>query len=113
MKHIILVVFCILSLFAISYGAELGPSPEKTADALITTGIGQYGGMVVITDATNNCTVKVYDNTVASGRVLDDGICVGATVTCKYLFPWPIPFDRGVYADITSGGTCTYIIYYK
>ena len=108
---IIVAIIALLALFTVCYSAEIYPSAEKTADALIKTGSGTYGGMIVITDATNACTVKVYDNTAASGRVLDDGTCVGATVTCKYLFPWPISFDNGVYADMTTSGTCTFIIF--
>jgi hypothetical protein len=113
MKHIILAAIFILALFTVGYGAEIGPSPEKTADAIITANPGgQYAGMVVLTDGTNNCTVKVYDSaTGADGKVVDDGIC--STYTCKYLFPWPTPYSNGLYVDITTAGTCTYIIYYK
>ena len=116
MKNIIVAVVLVLALFTIGYTAELSSSGEKTADAAIrTTGGGQYGGMVVVTDGTNNCTVKVYDNpSAASGTVLDDGLCVAtASYTCKYLFPWPVPYDKGIYVDITTAGTCYYIIYSK
>ena len=113
---IIVAIIALLALFTVCYSAEIYPSAEKTADASIKTGAGTYGGMIVITDGANACTVKVYDNTTNSGRVLDDGTCPGYVVsgqanTCKGLFPWPISYENGVYADFTTSGTCTYIIF--
>jgi len=116
MKKIVLSLIVFFALFTTCYGVEIYPSTEKTADASIKTGSGSYGGMIVITDGTNACTVKVYDNTTNSGRVLDDGVCSGYIVsgqanTCKYLYPWPVSYSTGVYADMTTSGTCTYIIF--
>jgi uncharacterized protein YraI len=110
MKNLLIAV--VIVLFAtVAYSAEVYPDIERTSDALVKTGTGTYGGMIVIPDGTNNCTVKVYDNTTNSGRVLDDGICTGASYTCKGLYPWPVSYEKGIYVDITTSGTCTYIIF--
>lgn len=110
MKNLLIAV--VIILFAtVAYSAEMYPSIEYTADALVKTGSGTYSGMIVFTSS-NDCTIKVYDNTTNSGRVLDDGVCLATSNTCKGLFPWPISYEKGVYVDITvGGGTCTYIIF--
>lgn len=111
MKNLLIAIIVVLSLVSFSYAAEMYPSAEYTADALIKTGNGTYGGVIVFT-TDNDCTVKVYDNTTNSGRVLDDGTCLATSDTCKGLFPWPISYEKGVYVDITvGGGTCTYMIF--
>jgi hypothetical protein len=115
MKRIVLSLIVFFALFTIGYSAEVSMSAAKTSDAAIrTTGGGSYSGVIITTDGTNNCTVKVYDNaSAASGNVLDDGTCAGASITCKGLYPWPIPYYLGVYADMTTEGTCTYYIFSK
>ena len=112
---IIVAIIALLALFTVCYSAELYPSAEKTADALIKTGSGTYGGMIVITDATNACTVKVYDNTAASGTaILPTMTCPGDSSTSGVntcvLSNINLGFSTGLYADMTvgGGGSCTY-----
>lgn len=119
MKNTIVSIIAILLLFTIGHTAELLPSPVQTADAVIESmGFGGYGGIIITTDGTNSCSVTVYDNITNAGKVLDYGTCPGYTVsgqenTCKGLFPWPVKWDRGIYADMTTSGTCSYIIFYS
>ena len=94
-----------------------GYSAVKTADSLIHTGAGYLYGIVCQTDATNSVTFAVHDSTDNSGSKLHpDVICTTSATNrmCVYGFDPPIPFNTGLYVDITSSDTTPdYVVYYR
>lgn len=84
-------------------------SGEKTAAALIDTGGGVVGAVVVTTDGTNDAEVIIYDNTAASGKIAARIPVKGA----DKLGGQHIPFrtDNGIYATVTGTGA-KYQVYY-
>ena len=89
----------------------------NTADAAVTTGSGYLKKIVVHTDATNACTLAVYDNTAASGRKLLSSWLVTTSVTDRNqsisFDGHDNPYATGIYVDITCAGTCTYDVYFE
>ena len=90
-------------------------SDVYTADhAAIVTGAGYFYGIIVMTDGTNAVTVKVYDNTAASGtKILPDWlVTTGSSDRCQRLeFNPPLGFSTGVSVDITTSGTVSYMLF--
>lgn len=120
MKKLLLTALIILSLCAPVFGEAPDwskPSDTKTADAAITTGPGYFYGILVMTDATNACTVVAYDNaSAASGTTLFPSWVVTTSTTdrAQYLsFRHPVKYLNGIYVDITCSGTCSYKVYYN
>jgi hypothetical protein len=105
------------SAFAFTPDNWMGYSATKTADALIHTGAGWFYGFTCLTDGTNAVTFKVYDNTSGTGtRIGNDFICVTSSTnrTCVFGTGYAIPFDTGLYIDITSSdATPDYTIFYR
>lgn len=69
-------------------------SAVVAADAAAVTGRGLFYG-AIISGAVGD--VVFYDNTAASGNAFLHARGMGA-----YFLPAPIPFNRGVYVDVTA-----------
>lgn len=84
---------------------------NKTADALIYTGSGEFKGFVIQPDGTNDVTITFYDNTSATGTKL---VCTmtfdGAGGPQALQLPVAVPFFNGIYADVTTNGTVEYTV---
>lgn len=83
-------------------GIQNIPSYNATstnASALVKTGQGVCGGVVVSSSTAG--TVKLWDNTAASGTVLVDTMSVSAGTSIRF----DIAFATGLY--VTIGGTAT------
>ena len=110
-------IFLTGSAFAFTPNDWMGYSATKTADALIHTGEGWFYGFTCLTDGTNSVTFKIYDNTSATGtRIGNDFICVTSATnrTCVFGTGYAVPFDTGLYIDITSSdATPDYTIFYR
>lgn len=79
-----------------------------TASALIRTGAGRVYGVIV--NSHTSGTMKLWDNTSATGTV----ICNTFTFTAGsgiYMFPEPIDFYTGLY--FTLGGTLDFTIIWE
>lgn len=115
-SFLMLIVLAAAPAFAVSPDWSK-PSDTKSADAAITTGPGYFYGILVITDATNACTVVAYDNaTAASGTTLFPSwpVTTSTTDRAQYLsFRHPVKYLNGIYVDITCSGTCSYKVYYN
>ena len=80
---------------------------------------GFFFGIVVMTDGTNACTVKTYDNTANSGTNKlhpDWVVTTSSTDRAKtYSPPFPVQYNTGISVDITvgGGGACSYQILYQ
>ena len=86
-------------------------SGEQTSSTAVLTGSGCITGIKVITDGTNDATLIVYDNTAASGTVVDETKVNGANHYGGRNVIFPIKVDNGIYAAI-SGTGASYIIEY-
>ena len=87
-------------------------SGEKTSSAAIKSGAGYLGGVIILTDGTNDATVILYDNTSASGTKLFEMKVAGGNNGKDIMFPLPITFTKGCYASISgTGASC--IVYYQ
>lgn len=93
-------------------------SGNKSATALIKTGPGRLGGIIVANDGANAITIDIYDNTTNSGTILIPQIVLPSSATIRshqILFPIPIHFAKGCYVvvSVAGVGTCGYTVFYK
>ena len=115
----LIAVFFVLAGPAMAFEPKeyAGYSSVKTADALIHTGAGYFYGIVCKTDGTNSVTFAVHDSTDTSGsKVHPDIICTTSSTNrvCVYGFDPAIPFNDGLYVNITSSdATPDYTVYYR
>lgn len=119
-RHLVLIALLVLSLgvtTAFRPPDAMDKSPLYTADQLVLSGAGYFYGIVVHTDETNACLVKIYDNTSAAGtaRILGDwDVETSATNTeASFGGDTPIIVNTGIYVDITCAGTCTFQVLYR
>lgn len=116
MKRALILLLVVMFMAASSVFAA--KSEEKTADASIVTGAGCFVGIAIQTDGTNSVTIAVYDNTAASGTDLIAEWVVTSSSTDRYHVlgfdtkPCVVPYYTGIYVDITTSGTCKYMVYY-
>lgn len=71
-----------------------------TGSQLLKTGVGEVSGVIV--NSHSSGTIKLWDNTEASGRVILNEFTF-ATGSQVVTFPKPLNFVNGLYA--TLGGT--------
>ena len=115
MKRMILALCILLTMASAAWANSIG----NTSDAAVTTGPGYLKKIIVHTDATNACTLAVYDNTAASGRKLLSSWLVTTSATDRNqsisFDGHDNPYATGIYVDITvgGGGTCTYDVYFE
>lgn len=116
MVLVLLVVFPVVAAFTTVYMAV---SKGKTADALIYTGAGYLYGFTVTTDGTNTVTVAVHDDTTngVGTKLIKDTVVTTSSSNREQWFGFdpPLPFNTGIYVDITvgGGGSVTYDVFYR
>ena len=87
----------------------------KTADGVIRVDKTIVTGVYINTDGANDATVVLYDNaSAASGTEIFSQKVTGADDS----IPFNLPDDgvyckNGVYADITTAGTMSFIVYFR
>lgn len=86
-------------------------SGQKTTSDTILNGPGVITGIKVITDGANDATLTVYDNTAASGKVVDYTKVNAANHYGGRNVIYPIRINTGIYAAI-SGTNAGYFIEY-
>lgn len=90
-------------------------SGSLTADGLVRTDKTIVTGVYINTDGANDARVVLYDNaSAASGTVIFDQTVTGADDS----IPFNLPDDgvyckNGVWADITTTGTMSFIVYFR
>ena len=88
-------------------------SGEKTSDTAIVAVAAQLGGLLILTDGTNDATVTLYDNaTTNSGTKLWEAKVPASDEYGGCMFPEPIEAMAGIYADLTGTGASV-IVYYR
>ena len=78
-----------------------------TATGTIKTGAGYYHGYIVTT-ALSAAAVTIYDNTAASGTVIDV-IPASAAAGTKAILPQPVPIATGIHAAFGGTGTVLFV----
>lgn len=111
MKTFFLAVAIILLATVCFADGPYYPSGNKTSDGAILATSGVVGGgIVVVGDGTNDCTLACYDNaTAASGvAIFPSIVCEAANGKTCVLAGFERTVSNGVYCDVTTSGTCTY-----
>lgn len=110
-----LITLLILVLFTATAAYALEPSytsGENTSDG---AGIAHPSYLVKVkgkTDGTNNLTLKVYDNTAASGKVVAEFTIIGADHKGGETFE-DLDIENGVYVNMTTSGTGSWWVEFK
>lgn len=110
-----LITTILLLLFTTVAAHALEPtytSGENTSDA---AGIAHPCYLIKVkgkTDGTNNLTLKVYDNTAASGTVVAEFTIIGADYKGGETFE-NLDIGTGVYIDMTTSGTGSWWVEFK
>lgn len=88
---------------------------ELTASTQITTKGGSFGGVLVITDGTNNAVITAYDvddsGDIAATNKIFEITVLGTEHYGGIIFPHPIKFITGLYITV-SGTGASFIPYY-
>ena len=113
MKNFILALAILFLTCTFAYGFESSiSSGEKTSDAQVAIGNGAITAFEVITDGTNDAKIIIYDNTAASGKVLNEMTVIGGAHFGGREPMFPPEFYTGIYVDV-SGTGASYIVEYK
>ena len=78
---------------------------QLSADGLVKTGEGSLHMIKV--SSSSSLTIKLYDNTAASGTVILDTMAVDAKEE-HYL---PVRFSTGLYVDFVAGSGAITVLY--
>ncbi len=85
----------------------LGANSKTISGAqLLVTGIGVVYGFIV--NSHSSGTIKLWDNTAASGKVLVNTFTF-ASSSSSVKFPHPLNFQTGLYAEITEDESVTVV----
>ena len=83
------------------------PSIEITTaagDITAASDTGSFYGALVLTDGTNAADVKVYNGTVAGGKLLAHLKCAGTSLMSSILLPYPAKFLSSCHVLVTGIG---------
>ncbi len=86
-------------------------SGRLTASTIVFEKNGDFDGVEVITDGTNNATITVYDGTDAGGKELFYGVVKGSSNFGGFTPVRPITCADGLYV-VVSGTGASCIVYY-
>jgi len=87
----------------------------KTADGVIRANKAILAGVHINTDGTNDALVVLYDNaSAASGTVVFQQTVTGGDDSIPFSMPdGGVYCKNGLYADITTSGTMSFIVYFR
>lgn len=88
-------------------------SEEQNASAVVLAKAGYLCGVQIITDGTNDGTVKVYDHpSAATGGVKVSLFGEGARGGSFVMFEKPLQMSQGIYVALT-GTNATFVAYFN
>ena len=94
-------------MYTVPTYADTPPSKKVlTASGSLRGGGGYYYGYIVTT-ALSAAAITLYDNTDASGSVVD--VIPASTGVGTHILPNPVPFDTGLYASFAGTGTVEFL----
>lgn len=88
-------------------GSAPASASSKTASAAVKASAGKYYGYIV-TVALSAAAVTIYDNTSATGTVIDV-IPASAAAGTRGVLPAPVPCANGIYASFGGTGTVVFL----
>ena len=113
----VMILLLTLIITGNSYAEECKQTTTKTADSAAVTVPGFLCGIMVVTDGTNSVTVTGTDSsTSASGVSMFPAWVVTTSASNRaqtLTFENVLRFSNGVYIDITTAGTVSYMVYWK
>jgi hypothetical protein len=113
MRKIAVIVLMLMLMIPYTINAEWMAYTTRTSSGLIINGAGYYHGVKVNTDGTNDATVTVYDNTTASGTVIDAATTyTGSSQSGSSSYNPPLQYKSGLYLSVATTGTATVTVYY-
>ena len=86
-------------------------SGEKTANGEIVASACLLTGLKVLTDGVNDVTISIYDNTSASGKIVDKFVVPAAERYGGAIYARPIKMHNGIYAAMSGAGGSYYVFY--
>jgi hypothetical protein len=114
MKRILPLSLGLFFLASVAYGATffLTSSGELTASAAVAAQKSILGGVLIMTDGTNDATIIIYDHaTAASGTKIWESVITGSDNYGGGIFPHPIRCANGIYVSISGTGASAIVFY--
>lgn len=89
-------------------------SGEISSSAAVKASSGWVGGIIILTDGTNDATVILYDDPdSANGTKLFEAKIAGGDNYGGAMFPLPLEFTTGCWAEISGSGSPSCIVIYR
>jgi len=107
-----LLLFALLVFSVPAFGDAI-TSGRLTADKLVFTGKCAITAVVLKTDATNDASLIIYDNTEGSGKIVADYKVTSSDNQDGRVWVSPGYMENGIYADVTTDGTAYFYIEYE
>jgi hypothetical protein len=82
----------------------------KTASALIASGRCVLHGIIGVTDAANDMTLQIYNNTDDSANQALPSIVIDSAVGFDGLLGLDLVFNTGIYVKMTTSGTGSFTV---
>jgi len=83
---------------------QAGNTKVLTASGTVKVGDGVLLGVIV--SSSTSLTIKLWDNTAASGTVLVD---TTAAITAPTFIPMPVAFGTGLFATLGGTGSAAFV----
>ncbi|HHT9144710.1 MAG TPA: hypothetical protein ACFYD4_03370 [Candidatus Wunengus sp. YC61] len=117
----ILCIIGLLLMVIVSYGYAEDwhfSSGQKTTSALIKTGVGNFSGIIIVTDGTWPVEMNIFDaiSGAATGKRIIPSILVPSSENVmQILMPVnSVRFNNGLFVSmVCSSGTYGYTVFYK
>lgn len=117
MKKIFMALVLVFVLAFGVYAADrIEYSAAQTGDALIITGRVEFHGITITGDGTNVITVDVHDGTTTGGEKIAPTLNFAQSAASKtqtYGVSPPVACSTGIYVNVTTAGTVSYVVYYR
>jgi hypothetical protein len=112
-KILILLAAILLSAPVVSAGEIYSPCGTFSDSAVVASGPGVIGGVIITTDGSNTTTIQVFDGSNSSGGKLTPALPVTTSATDRVRsVSLDAQFNDGLYIS-ASGGAFSYTVYCK
>lgn len=115
-KKIIIALIFLMVLPLIGSADGIEYSAVQSGDALIVTGNVEFHGITITGDGTNSITVDIHNGTTVSGEKITPTLNFVQSSSAKtqvYGVSPPVNCNTGIYINVTTAGTISYVVYFK
>lgn len=114
MKKILFLLAAVLLSTSIAFAGEIyAPCGTFSDSAVVVTGPGIIGGVIITTDGSNTTTLQIFDGHNSSGTKITPAIPVTTSAADRVRsVTLDVQFSAGLYVS-ASGGTFSYTVYCK